>query len=159
LRAKIDRTGVRNLSDSDRIVIADQLNVTLNDVKTMERRLSGGDSSLSAGIGEDGESSAQDFLADKRPNPEDYVIGKRDSAARSRWLHEALQELSPRERFIISKRRLQEDGETLEALGKEMGVSKERVRQLETRAMKKLYLQLKDRVPNRGDFFNEDAGQ
>jgi len=62
----------------------------------------------------------------------------RDAATRSRWLAEALGELSDRERTIIAQRRLQENGATLEELGAELGVSKERIRQLETRALGKL---------------------
>ncbi len=61
-----------------------------------------------------------------------------DSAVLSKWLNKALTELSSRERLIIVKRRLQDEGATLEQLGGVLGVSKERVRQLESRAMKKL---------------------
>ena len=60
-----------------------------------------------------------------------------DGAVLSKWLNEALTELSSRERLIIMKRRLRK-GATLEQLGGVLGVSKERVRQLESRAMKKL---------------------
>jgi RNA polymerase sigma-32 factor len=61
-----------------------------------------------------------------------------DRRLRLKWLSEALGSLSPRERTIISERRLREEGVTLEELGRELGVSKERVRQLEARAMGKL---------------------
>jgi RNA polymerase sigma-32 factor len=77
-------------------------------------------------------------LADTRPGPEEVVLGMRDAAARSRWLNLALGELDPRERRIINERRLSETAATLEELGRELGVSKERVRQLEARAMTKL---------------------
>ena len=75
---------------------------------------------------------------DARPSPEEVVIGLRDAHTRSKWLAEALSELSPRERTIIAGRRLSDDGCTLEELGRELGVSKERVRQLEHRALQKL---------------------
>jgi len=66
------------------------------------------------------------------------VIELHDKKVLSRWLSEALNELSAREQLIILKRRLNEEGATLEQLGRILGVSKERVRQLEHRALKKL---------------------
>ena len=62
----------------------------------------------------------------------------KDGAARSQWLNSALGALSPREQVIIRERKLRDETVTLEDLGKELGVSKERVRQLEVRAMSKL---------------------
>jgi RNA polymerase sigma-32 factor len=70
----------------------------------------------------------------------------RDASTRSKWLAEALGELTPRERTIISARRLQDQGATLEELGRELGVSKERVRQLEHRALLKLRASMQKRV-------------
>jgi RNA polymerase sigma-32 factor len=139
LRAKIAReTGEGELNNEARAKIATQLQVSLADVADMEKRLSGPDQSLNAPLSEDGEGEWQDFLGDERPNPEDVVIGLRDAETRSRWLNEALATLSPRERTIIRERRLSEESTTLEELGRELGVSKERVRQLEQRALDKL---------------------
>ncbi len=139
LRAKIEGAqGEEGLNDEGRTKIATELSVDVNEVRDMEMRLSGGDQSLNAGLSESSEDEWQDFLADQRPNPEDVVIGLRDSEARSRWLAEALGELSAREQTIIRQRRLREEAVTLEDLGRELGVSKERVRQLEQRAMNKL---------------------
>ncbi|MCB9978617.1 MAG: RNA polymerase factor sigma-32 [Rhodospirillales bacterium] len=137
LRAKIEgRDGV--LTDEGRREIAADLNVPLADVEAMEGRLSGNDRSLNVRISAEGEEEWQSFLADERPNPEDIVIGMRDSRTRSKWLAEALGDLSDRERTIIRKRHLAEGPVTLEDLGHQMGISKERVRQIETRAMDKL---------------------
>ena len=88
----------------------------------------------------------QDFLVDDRPNPEGSVATSKDAATLSKWLAEALEELSPREKMIIARRRLDEDGATLDELGRDFGVSKERVRQLETRAMQKIRVNLESRV-------------
>jgi len=121
----------------------------------MEMRLSGADQSLNAPISDSGEDDWQDFLADQRPSPEDVVIGMRDSTTRSKWLAEALGELSPRERTIIAQRRLRDDGATLEELGRELGVSKERVRQLEHRAMLKLKESMMRRVELSSDLLLE----
>jgi RNA polymerase sigma-32 factor len=112
----------------------------------MEQRLSGADTSLNAPIGEANENAIQDFLVDDRPTPEGSVATSKDAATLSKWLAEALEELSPREKMIIARRRLDEDGATLDELGRDFGVSKERVRQLETRAMQKIKINLEARV-------------
>jgi RNA polymerase sigma-32 factor len=138
LRARIEDQSGRPLGDAGRRKIADELQVDILDVEAMEQRLAGNDQSLNAPISEGGDDDWQDFLADTRPSPEEVVIGLRDANTRSKWLAEALSELSPRERTIIAGRRLSDDGCTLEELGRELGVSKERVRQLEHRALQKL---------------------
>ncbi|CAK0770452.1 RNA polymerase sigma factor RpoH [Azospirillaceae bacterium] len=156
LRSKIDDAVVGNaMTDEARQKIATELHVGVLDVESMEMRLNGADQSLNAPIGETGEDDWQEFLADHRPSPEDVVIGMRDGETRSRWLAEALEELSPRERTIINERRLREQGATLEELGRELGVSKERVRQLEHRAMLKLRDSMMRRVEIRSDLFSE----
>ena len=137
LRARIeDGSGV--LTDANRQEIATCLNVPLRDVLMMEGRMSGSDRSLNTPVGENGESEWQDFLADDSADPEEQVMGGHDSAVRHRWIETAVSELNPREQTIIRKRRLSEDGQTLEVLGQDLGISKERVRQIEQEAMKKL---------------------
>jgi RNA polymerase sigma-32 factor len=121
----------------------------------MEMRLGGADQSLNAPVGEGAEDDWQDFLADTRPSPEDVVIGLRDNRARSRWLSDALGELSNRERTIIHQRRLKDEGATLEELGRVLGVSKERVRQLEHRAMLKLRESMRRHIERPADLFIE----
>uniref|UniRef100_UPI00385004D0 RNA polymerase factor sigma-32 n=1 Tax=Indioceanicola profundi TaxID=2220096 RepID=UPI00385004D0 len=139
LRAKIEESpSATNLSTDGRRKIAEELNVDESEVLSMEMRLAAADQSLNTPVAEGGDDQWQDFIADNRPSPEDVVIGARDSRMRSKWLAEALGELSPRERTIIAERRLRDDGATLEELGKVLGVSKERVRQLEQRALMKL---------------------
>lgn len=139
LRAKIEgQQNTQTLGESGRMAIAKELGVSLKDVTEMEGRLAGNDHSLNAPIGEKGEDDWQSLLADERPNPEDIVIGMKDAQTRSRWLQEALSELSDRERKIITERHLSQEVVTLEDLGHQLGVSKERVRQLEARAMDKI---------------------
>lgn len=138
LRAKLEEASSGRLTDEGRLKIANELGVDIHDVEAMEMRLSGSDQSLNATITESSEDNWQDFLADERPDPEEIVTGMRDSETRSRWLAEAIGELSEREQKIIRMRRLQEEGVTLEELGRQLGVSKERVRQLESRALNKL---------------------
>ena len=138
MRARIGEADGGPLSEEGRQKIAETIGVTVTDVVTMEQRLSGADVSLNASVNADSENEAQDFLADTRPTPEQVVIELHDSEVLSKWLSDALNELSARERLIILKRRLNEEGATLEQLGRILGVSKERVRQLEHRALKKL---------------------
>jgi RNA polymerase sigma-32 factor len=83
------------------------------------------------------------------------VIGLRDAQTRSKWLAEAIGGLSPREQTIIRQRRLGDEAVTLGDLGKELGISKERVRQLEQRAMSKLRVSIMSKVEDRGDILLE----
>jgi RNA polymerase sigma-32 factor len=139
LRARIDGAASHAMLAHDkRTQIARDLDVSVREVEEMEQRLLGGDASLNRVVGEDGEQEWMDLLADQRPNPEDIVMGLRDARARSDWLAQALDGLSERERKIIEARHLQGAAQTLEQLGITLGVSKERVRQLETRALEKL---------------------
>jgi len=147
LRAKIeDSPSSTSLSADGRRRIAVELQVDESEVESMEMRLAAADQSLNSPIAEGGDDEWQDFLSDNGPSPEEVVIGMRDSRMRSKWLAEALGELSPRERTIIAERRLREEGATLEELGRSLGVSKERVRQLEHRALMKLRTSLMKRV-------------
>lgn len=100
--------------------------------------MNGGDQSLNTPVGEDGHREWQDMMADTAPNPEEVVIGMRDNATRSTWLNDALGALSERERTIITERQMRDEVVTLEDLGKQLGISKERVRQIEQRAITKL---------------------
>jgi RNA polymerase sigma-32 factor len=94
------------------------------------------------------------MLPDDRPNPEEVVTGMKDAQTRSQWLNDALSTLNDREQKIIRDRHLGYETMTLEELGKELGISKERVRQLEQRAMQKLKINLSKEVPNRSEIFS-----
>jgi RNA polymerase sigma-32 factor len=146
LRARIDEGSGGRMTDAGRAWVATELDVQVSDVEEMEMRLMGGDQSLNATISPAGEDAWQDFLADERPDPEDCVTDDHDGKARSRWLAQSLAELSERERTIIRERRLVEEGKTLEELGVRLGISKERVRQIEHRALQKLKAALLKRI-------------
>jgi RNA polymerase sigma-32 factor len=138
LRARIDREGNGVLGPEGRANIARILGVGVSDVEAMEARLVSSDQSLNVPVGESGEDEWQDFIADTRAQPDELVAEAHDARVRSAWLSEALEGLSARERQIIRERRLREEAVTLEELGKELGISKERVRQIEHKAMEKL---------------------
>jgi RNA polymerase sigma-32 factor len=155
LRAQIDDIGGEQLSEESREFIANELKVNVHEVEAMEIRLNGGDQSLNAPVSDESEDSWQDFLADQRPSSEETVVSVRDGRTRARWLVEALRELPQREQTIIRKRRLTENGATLEELGRVLGVSKERVRQLEHRALTKLRKSISQRTELPSDLMIE----
>ena len=155
LRARIEESSGAPLTDAGRRKIASELHVELAEVELKDMRLGAADQSLNAPVGDSSEDDWQDFLPDRRPNPEEVVTSTRDGEIRSRWLAEAMGELSSRERAIIRQRRLQEEGATLEELGRELGVSKERVRQLEHRALVKLRQSIRRRTESPADLFTD----
>jgi RNA polymerase sigma-32 factor len=127
-------------------LIAGRLGVTEQDVVDMNRRL-GGDVSLNAPIREDGDLGEwQDWLVDEAPDQESRLAESEEADNRRQALHEALSVLSARERRIFRARRLIDDPVTLEDLAVEFGVSRERVRQIEVRALEKVQRAVKDRV-------------
>jgi len=155
LRARIaDGPGGR-LTDEGRHEISRELKVGIGDVETMEARLTGSDHSLNATMSDMSDDPWQDMLADERPTPDQVVTCMRDSETRSNWLAAALDELSDREQVIIQERRLVDDGATLEELGRKLGVSKERVRQLECRALSKLKQAILKRTERPNDLLME----
>ncbi len=137
MRAQIHAGGDR-LPSEVRQRIADLMHVKLGDVEAMEVRLASGDRSLNAPLGESGEGELVDHLPDDRPSPEEVVAELFDTEKRSRWIAEAVAELTEREQIIIRERRLSEEIVTLERLGRRLGISKERVRQIEHQAIGKL---------------------
>jgi RNA polymerase sigma-32 factor len=156
LRSKIaNTTGEMDLTKQSREQIAKELRVSVKDVEVMEQRLAAHDQSLNVMVSDDSDDDWQGFLVDERPTPEQVVIGARDAKSRSAWLNSALGQLTDRERTIIEVRRLSEDGATLEDLGKTLGISKERVRQLESRAMSKLKASLTRTAKSPEDYLTD----
>lgn len=148
LRAQIKSAdGLTQLDDQGRAKIAEELGVKVKDVEAMESRLSASDASLNAQISDSGQEEWQSLLSDEdAQTPEDVIIGTKDAHTRSQWLNEALGDLTDREQNIIKKRHLGDETVTLEVLGNELGISKERVRQLESRAMDKLRVSLSEHI-------------
>ncbi len=120
--------------------ISKALGVSAADVALMDARLSAPDASLNAPVSDDasGASERMDFLRSDDPLPDEVVGDAIDDQRRREWLSSALASLDDRELRIIRERRLADDGATLESLGERLGISKERVRQIETRALQKL---------------------
>ncbi|MBY0351661.1 RNA polymerase factor sigma-32 [Tabrizicola sp.] len=143
VQAKLEREASQRGEALDqhqlRQLVAAEVGVPLADVEMMEGRLSGSDYSLNAtqSSDEDGREWI-DALEDEGQQAAEAVEGAHDSARLRGWLVTAMQGLNPRERYIVAERKLKDDGRTLESLGEELGLSKERVRQLEAAAFAKM---------------------
>ncbi len=147
LRARIgDIGGDAVMSAEATSKIATALRVPKHDVEAMAARLFSPDRSLNAPLTDEGDGEWQDFLADDAAGPEADVMESHDNMARAALVKDAMTELSERERLIIRERKLEEDTVTLEALGERLGISKERVRQIEGNALEKLRRALIARV-------------
>lgn len=138
LRAQIDDTDDAVMTRENKTWVATHLGVPERDVETMASRLSASDRSLNAPLAVDGDAQWQDLLADDAKEPEAEIMDRRDTDRRKEWIAEALKALTDRETLIIRERRLTDDTVTLETLGKQLGISKERVRQIEHQALGKL---------------------
>lgn len=120
--------------------IATDLGVTEAEVVSMNRRLSGGDASLNATVGSEGEGTMQwqDWLEDEDADQASDFEAKDEMDTRREMLARAMDVLNDREKDILTQRRLQDDVITLEDLSTQYGVSRERIRQIEVRAFEKL---------------------
>lgn len=156
LRAKLSRSAEPVSKAVMYRQISQTLGVAEKDVALMDSRLSGPDTSLSAPVSDDENANASrmDFLVDDSPLPDEIVGQTIDTERRSGWLKQAMGVLNAREARIIAQRRLSEEGATLESLGVELGISKERVRQIESRALEKLRAALLKTDPSAAAAFN-----
>lgn len=118
--------------------LAKELKVKSDDVIEMEARVKAREWSLNEGLGDDKDVTGMEFLADAAPSQEKQLIEKETEAELSVATKKALKKLDSRERFIISKRFMDDAPWTLQKLGEHFGTSRERVRQLEKRALNKL---------------------
>lgn len=130
------------LSPEDLQEIARELDVSEEEVEAMNARMIGGDHSLNAHIGADGDEEWINLLASGEDSQEVKLAENQEYQMRSKALATALATLNERERDIVYQRRLQEDPATLEDLSQQYQISRERVRQIEARAMEKLQLAL-----------------
>ena len=132
--------------------IANDLGVTEAEVISMNRRLSGGDASLNATVGSEGEGSMQwqDWLEDESADQAGDYEASDELETRRALLSEAMTALNEREQDILTKRRLVDHPLTLEDLSSQYSVSRERIRQIEVRAFEKLQMRMQSLARDRG---------
>ena len=132
--------------------IATDLGVTEAEVISMNRRMSGGDASLNATVGSEGEGTMQwqDWLEDEDADQASDYEARDELEARRELLADAMSVLNDREKDILTQRRLSEKTVTLEDLSEEYGVSRERIRQIEVRAFEKLQKKMRDLAKEKG---------
>ena len=130
--------GADALSDEIVTRLAERFETTSADVRNLARRVTSKDQSLNVKISSDGDESWLDMLASNAPTPEEALEVKGDRLQLSGIITKALANLPDREQFIIRNRYLSEAKKTFATIGKDLNLSKDRVRQLEARALQKL---------------------
>ncbi len=132
--------------------IAHDLGVTEDEVISMNRRMSGGDASLNATVGQEGEGTMQwqDWLEDEDADQAADYEERDELQARREMLAQAMEVLNDREKDILTQRRLSEETVTLEDLSAQYDVSRERIRQIEVRAFEKLQERMRELAAEKG---------
>jgi RNA polymerase sigma-32 factor len=146
LKGQLKALDEGDLSPENVEKIATKLQVSEDDVVSMNRRLSGGDQSLNAPLRVDGDGEWQDWLEDESDNQEVVLGQEQEMDHRRRMLADAMHSLNQREQHILTERRLKDEPATLEDLSVEYGISRERVRQIEVRAFEKLQRAMRNAV-------------
>nr|MBT6353396.1 RNA polymerase factor sigma-32 [Pelagibacteraceae bacterium] len=133
--------------------VSEMLNVKKLEVQNMESRLSGGDVFLNQKIDNDSENDLMSLLQDERANPEEVLEDFSDGKLKKEFINKAISTLNEREKTIIKLRKLKEKSITLDELGNILKISKERVRQIETKALEKLKTAILDISQQNKEFF------
>ena len=133
--------------------VSNMLNVKSIEVQNMESRLTGGDLHLNQKVDNDTENDFMSLLADERQNPEETYEDFNDKNVKKDFINQAIDTLNEREKTIIRLRKFRERSITLDELGQKLKISKERVRQIETKALEKLRKSLLDISQQNKEFF------
>ena len=141
LKKQINFNSFDYLGQEELTKISKMLNIKAIDIQNMETRLSQGDQSLNKKININDNADNPDLLSlikDESPTQDILFEKENDDKLKNQWLKKAIHLLKDREKIIISSRKLEEKAKTFEELGKKLNLSKERVRQIEVQALKKL---------------------
>ncbi len=133
--------------------VSNMLNVKSLEVQNMESRLTGGDLHLNQKVDNETENDLMSLLADERQNPEESFEEFNDKSIKKDFINKAIDTLNEREKTIIRLRKFREKSITLDELGQKLKISKERVRQIETKALEKLKKSLLDISQQNKEFF------
>ena len=133
--------------------VSEMLNVKSLEIQNMESRLTGGDLHLNQKVDNETENDLMSLLSDERMNPEEAYEDFNDNNVKKNYINIAIDKLNEREKTIIKLRKLKEKSITLDELGKKLRISKERVRQIETKALEKLKKALLEISQENKEFF------
>lgn len=147
LMKRIDQASDSDAQVSLAAAAAAELNVATSEVEALMPMIRGKDTSLDQPMGDDGDMTLIELLEDEAVGTEESVALANSSRARSRWLNLALNNLQDRDAYIVRRRYLGEEKETLSTIADELGITKERVRQLETRALGRVREYLEENFP------------
>ena len=143
-----DYMGQTELND-----VSKMLNIKPIEIQNMESRLTGGDVHLNQSIGDEDGQDLMSLLPDNSPNPQETTEIFYDTKEKNNWLNNAIDTLTDREKIIIQARKLKDKSITLDELGQKLKISKERVRQIETKALSKLKKSILEISQQQKEFF------
>jgi RNA polymerase sigma-32 factor len=150
IKGEINALDSGDLNPDQVRTIAERLNVSEKEVRSMNGRMSGSDASLNAPMGQEGDMEWQDWLTDEEPGQADNYANRQEFDSRMELLQGAMADLSEREQHILQERRLTDEPKTLEQLSEVYNVSRERIRQIEVRAFEKIQKAMKRMAKDQG---------
>ena len=152
IKNRIINTYARTINDQDYQDMANELGVSVKEVVEMDQRMSGSDISLNNSVSHDESDNSEiiEFLPEQKPNQEISLLQRQDLQNKKLVLTEAMQVLNDREIKILTARKLKPSPETLDSLSLEYNISKERVRQIESRAFEKIQNYVLGRISKDG---------
>jgi len=138
-RAKRRISGLQSKTEPERVrILSEKLDASEEEIREMERRLSGRDLPLDVPIGDDTDTTYLDLVPAKSPSQEDQLVDREEREVLREKVAQILGQLPKRERYILEKRILSETPMTLRSIGEKFGISRERVRQLETATIERI---------------------
>ena len=153
IKQKINDVSREFMGQNEIDQVSNMLNVKSMEVQNMESRLTGGDLHLNQKVDNDSENDLMSLLADSRQNPEEVYEDLNDKKIKKDFINAAIDTLNDREKIIIKLRKFKEKSITLDELGQKLKISKERVRQIETKALEKLKKAILDISQQAKEFF------
>lgn len=154
IKKQINCNTINFLEEESLKKVSKILNIKPLEIQNIESKMALGDQSLNQKVFEDND--AVDFLSlleDDSPTIDNVVEKENDDKLKNLWLRQAIDLLKDREKIIISNRKLEEKAKTFEELGKKLKISKERVRQIEVQALKKLKINILEISKQPKNFF------
>ena len=153
IKQQINDVSREFMGQSELNKVSNMLNVKSIEIQNMESRLAGGDLHLNQKVDSESENDLMSLLADDRQNPEETYEDFNDKNIKKDFIGQAINTLNEREKIIIRLRKFREKSITLDELGQKLKISKERVRQIETKALEKLKKALLDISQQNKEFF------